>query len=107
MWLLKCNRRLLGGLLRQKRLFDQYDMFCLQWNFHSFYLPSENCKSDRVARFSQPNPTNCYSKLNKIHVFWWGSPGKIHTSYLKIRLNITLLGSLQPTDKKNNPRQQC
>ncbi len=56
----------------------------------------------RVARFSQQNPPNCYSKLAQSH-FEGGSPVKFAFQ----GLNITLLGSLQPADMKNNPRQQC
>ncbi len=56
----------------------------------------------RVARFSQQNPPNCYSKLAQSH-FEGGAPVKFAFQ----GLNITLLGSLQPADMKNNPRQQC
>ncbi len=56
----------------------------------------------RVARFSQQNLPNCYSKLALSH-FEGGSPVKFAFQ----GLNITLLGSLQPADMKNNPREQC
>ncbi len=55
----------------------------------------------RVARFSQQNLPNCYSKLAQSR-FEGGSPVKIAFQ----GVNITLLGSLQPADMKNNPRQQ-
>ncbi len=35
--------------------------------------------------------------------FWWGSPRKFEFQ----GLNMTLLGTLQPADIKNNLRQQC
>ncbi len=39
-------------------------------------------------------------RVRKIHVFCQGSPGKS----LIAGLNITLLGSLQTVDMKNNPQ---
>ncbi len=59
-------------------------------------------KKQTIARFSQQNVPNCYSKLALLH-FEGGSPVKFAFQ----GLNITLLGSLQPADMKNNPRQQC
>ncbi len=53
------------------------------------------------CQVKQQNPPNCYSKLAQSH-FEGGSPVKFAFQ----GLNITLLGSLQPADMKNNPRQK-
>ncbi len=54
-----------------------------------------------------PIATQNYSPI----AFRGGFPGKVPGSKYSIPafqgLNITLLGSLQPADMKNNPRQQC
>ncbi len=63
----------------------------------------------RVARFSQTKPAQLLLKTSPI-AFRGGFPGKVPGSKYSIPafqgLNITLLGSLQPADMKNNPRQQ-
>ncbi len=60
------------------------------------------CQGCQVFATTPPPPPIFYSKLAQSH-FEGGSPVKFAFQ----GLNITLLGSLQTADMKNNPRQQC
>ncbi len=52
-------------------------------------------------RVSRGSPSKTPLHVRKIHVFWGGSLVKFALQ----GINIKLLGSLQPVDMKNNPRQ--